>query len=295
MFGFIRPVKPELKVREVERFKQVYCGLCHAIKERYGSFHTMFLSYDMTFMALLLSSLEEDEPAIVYKRCAASPIIKKPSCIMDNSIEHTADLSVLLNYHKLNDTIMDEKAVKRSAARVLKAMAKPAYKKAKAKNPKADEIMYSCLKELSEIEKAKTASLDKPADAFARLMTCAVKDSYSNYTARILKQLFYHTGRWVYLIDACADLKDDLKSGLYNPVALRFGLNEPDLSKVREPLEITLERSLIDIYNAFQLLDVKRDYELMENIICLGMPMVTRQVLDGTYQSNGGQNRHGSL
>lgn len=295
MFGFIRPVKPELKVREVERFKQVYCGLCHAIKEKYGNFHTMFLSYDMTFMALLLSSLEEDEPSVTYKRCVASPIIKKPSCTMDSGIEHTANLSVLLNYHKLSDTIMDEKTLKRSAARILKVMAKPAYKKASIENPKADQIMRKCLYELSEIEKANTTSLDKPADAFARLMTCAVKDNYSDYTKRVLKQLFYHTGRWVYLIDACADLKDDLKAGLYNPVALRFGLNEPDLSKVREPLEITLERSLIDIYNAFQLLDIKRDYELMENIICLGMPMVTRQVLDGTYQSNGGQNRHGSL
>ena len=295
MFGFIRPVKSELKVREVERFKQVYCGLCHAIKEKYGSFHTMFLSYDMTFMALLLSSLEEDEPSITYKRCVASPIIKKPSCTMDCGIEHTANLSVLLNYHKLNDTIMDEKTVKRSAARALKVMAKHAYKKASMENPKADQIMRKCLYQLSEIEKANTASLDKPADAFARLMTCAVESNYSDYTKRVLKQLFYHTGRWVYLIDACADLKDDLKAGSYNPVALRFGLNEPDLSKVREPLEITLERSLIDIYNAFQLLDIKRDYELMENIICLGMPMVTRQVLDGTYQSNGGQNRHGSL
>lgn len=295
MFGFIRPVKPELKVREVERFKQVYCGLCHAIREKYGHFHTAFLSYDMTFMALLLSSLEENEPKIVYKRCAASPVIKKPSCDIDNGIEHAADLSVLLNYHKLEDTIMDEKNVKRSAARVLKIIAKSAYKKAKIKNPKEDKIMSDCLKELSEIEKAKTASLDIPADCFARLMTCAVSDSYSDYTARVLKQLFYHTGRWVYLIDACEDLKDDLKSGLYNPVALRFGLDKPDLSKVREPLEITLERSLIDIYNAFQLLDIKRDYELMENIICLGMPMVTRQVLDGTYKSNGGQNRHGSL
>lgn len=107
--------------------------------------------------------------------------------------------------------------------------------------------------------------------------------------------MFYHTGRWVYLIDACADLADDLKSGAYNPVALRFGLTEPALSAVREDMEVTLQRSLADVYHAFQLLTIHRDRELMENIISLGMPVVTRQVLDGTYQSNGGQNRHGSL
>ena len=107
--------------------------------------------------------------------------------------------------------------------------------------------------------------------------------------------MFYHTGRWVYLIDACCDLKDDMESGAYNPVALRFALAEPALAPVREDMEITLQRSLADIYNAFELLAVQRDRELIENIICLGMPVVTRQVLDGTYQSNGGQNRHGSL
>ena len=43
MFGFIRPVKSELKVKEADRFQQVYCGLCHAIRARYGRFFTMFL------------------------------------------------------------------------------------------------------------------------------------------------------------------------------------------------------------------------------------------------------------
>ena len=49
MFGFIRPYKPELRVREVNRFQAVYCGLCHEIKDRYGRLQTYFLSYDMTF------------------------------------------------------------------------------------------------------------------------------------------------------------------------------------------------------------------------------------------------------
>lgn len=295
MFGFIRPVKSELRVREVERFQFIYCGLCHAIRERYGFLHTMFLSYDMTFLALLLSSLEENEPEIVKKRCVASPVAKRNVCTCDKGIERSADLSVLLNYHKLEDTILDEGFAKRSVARFLKATSFNAYKKAKRKNPKEDEVMISCLSDLSKIEKANTSSLDYPADAFARLMMSAVPSDLSEYTSRVLKQLFYHTGRWVYIIDACADLKDDLEKNAYNPVALRFNLKSADLSSVKDELQITLERSLIDIYNAFQLLDIKRDRELIENIICLGMPFVTRQVLDGTYKLNGGQNRHGSL
>ena len=69
MFGFIRPVKSELKVKEADRFQQVYCGLCHAIRARYGRFYTMFLSYDMTFYALVVGSGEVSVPPAERRRC----------------------------------------------------------------------------------------------------------------------------------------------------------------------------------------------------------------------------------
>lgn len=294
MFGFIRPVRPELRVREVERFQSIYCGLCHTIRQRYGWMHTMFLSYDMTFLALVLGSMEDRVQETVKKRCTASPMRAKAVCQTGSGISRAADLSVLLTHHKLCDTVTDERGLKRLGARLLRACAASGYRKACTALPKEDAAMEACLAELYALEQAHTPSLDRPADAFARLLAEAVPAA-DDATARILRQMFYHTGRWIYLIDACADLADDLKSGAYNPVALRFGLTTPSLAAVREEMEITLQRSLADIYNAFQLLSIEHDRELIENIICLGMPVVTRQVLDGTYQSNGGQNRHGSL
>lgn len=294
MFGFIRPMKPELRMREADRFQSVYCGLCHTIRQRYGPLHTMFLSYDMTFLALVLNSLEDGEQETVRKRCTASPVRAKAVCSAGGGVSRAADLSVLLQYHKLCDTVADERGIRRLAARLLCMLVAPGYRKARAALPEEDAAMEQCLGELHRLEQARTPSLDRPADAFARLLAAAVPAA-DDTTGRILRQMFYHTGRWVYLIDACADLADDLKSGAYNPVALRFGLTEPALSAVREDMEVTLQRSLADVYHAFQLLTIHRDRELMENIISLGMPVVTRQVLDGTYQSNGGQNRHGSL
>ncbi|MGM9613766.1 MAG: DUF5685 family protein [Butyricicoccus sp.] len=295
MFGFIRPVKPELRVREVERFQCVYCGLCHAIRQEYGRLHTLFLSYDMTFLALVLTSLEETAPEVVRRRCDASPVRPKAVCTAGEGIRRAADLGVLLTYHKTCDTLLDEHGAKRLAARGLRVLLHRGYQKARQRLPEEDAVMAACLDELHALEEAHTPSLDRPADTFARLLAAMVPPSADDTTARILRQMFYHTGRWVYLIDACADLEDDLKKNAYNPVALRFGLTEASLAPVREDMEITLQRSLADIYNAFELLTVQRDRELIENIICLGMPVVTRQVLDGTYQSNGGQSRHGSL
>ena len=85
------------------------------------------------------------------------------------------------------------------------------------------------------------------------------------------------------------------KTGAYNPLVQRYALKTPDITDIKQPLERTLERSLADVCTAFDLLDAQRDAEIIRNIIFLGMPTVTRQVLDGTYQPNGGRGKHGSL
>lgn len=294
MFGFIRPIKSELRVREVERFRNIYCGLCRLIKHQFGRLHTYFLSYDMTFMALVLCCLEENNPGLERHRCDANPIIPHDMACASPGLIRSSQISVLLNYHKLCDTFRDEHGMKHVVARVALQGVSSSYRKVRAALPEVDQAMQRCLKELSELEADSVPSLDQPADTFARLLTSAVP-STGDSSERILCQMFYHIGRWVYLIDACVDLESDWKSGAYNPIALRFGLTVPSLEPIKQELESTLQRSLADIYNAFELLTVYRDRELIENIICLGLPTVTRQVLDGTYQSNGGQNRHGSL
>lgn len=294
MFGFIRPVKSELRVREAERFQCVYCGLCHAIRARYGRFYTFFLSYDMTFVALLFESLAKEGAETIQKRCDASPVRSRKVLQQDDVLDTVADLSVLLTYHKIADTIADERGIKRQAAQFLRQMAHRAYQKARARQPQVDETMVQCLAQQAALEKAQVPSIDQAADPTARMLSaCAPQDGTDE--ARVLKELFYHIGRWVYLIDACQDIAQDFASGNYNPIGLRFALTQPILTPIKDELEITLARSLAAVHAAFTLLPIKRDREILENIICLGLPTVTRQVLDGSYQSNGGHKRHGSL
>ena len=61
MFGYIIVNKQELKFREFDVYQSYYCGLCQSLKERFGRRGQLTLSYDMTFVALLLSALY-DEP-----------------------------------------------------------------------------------------------------------------------------------------------------------------------------------------------------------------------------------------
>ena len=57
MFGYVTIHEPELKVKDLNKYKAYYCGLCRVLKEDYGFMGQMTLTYDMTFAIILLSSL----------------------------------------------------------------------------------------------------------------------------------------------------------------------------------------------------------------------------------------------
>lgn len=293
MFGFVRPLRSELKVREWERFQSVYCGLCHAIRRQYGVMQTVMLSYDCTYLALVLCALEENGGETCKKRCMMHPFRRRACAAQSAGMQRAAAVSVILTYHKLEDTVSDERGLKRFGAKLMRMALRRGYRKAAHDLPEFDRSTRRCLDELSQLEKQKTASLDRPADAFARILRAAVADY--NADSMVLEEMFYHTGRWIYLIDACDDLKDDFSSGSYNPVILRWQLTQPTLEPIRGNMNHTLLQSLAASYHAYILLRPYRDAGIIENILCQGLPEVTRQVLEGTFMNDGGKNRHGSL
>lgn len=294
MFGFIRPVKGELKVKEAERFQQVYCGLCHEIQDSYGRFYTWFLSYDMTFYALMLGCDTGASAPACKKRCIASPLCGKACCPSCHALGSAADISVLLCYHKMHDSVQDSKGVKKLAAKLLCFFGRRGYRKAQEKCPTQDAKMRKALSDLQVLEREMCDSMDRAADASARL-TAAMVPETGDALERVRYQMFYHIGRWLYLLDAAADVEEDMENGNYNPVILRYGLTKPMLDEVKETLLRTLERSLVEVCMAFDLLAPMQDEELLRNIIFLGMPVATKQVMDGAYQTNGGWGKHGSL
>ncbi len=293
MFGYIKPAKSELKVRELERFQSVYCGLCHTIRKEYGIFHTTFLSFDSTFLALVLDAFY-DNCDTCHKRCIASPFRKKCIAVQNSSLEYAAAVNVILSYEKLEDTVCDETGGKRFFAKILKCICQHGYQKARKKLPLFAEETTFQLSQLRILEQEQTPSLDRPADTFAKILQAAVPKTEDN-RERILQQFFYHIGRYIYLIDACYDIRKDFESGNYNPILLRYHLKEPELQPVRDNLELTIANSIGAVSAAYQLLELKKDAGILENIIFLSMPLVLKEVLNGTYFNNGGKGNHGSL
>ena len=69
MFGYIRVSKGDLKVKEYEFYKAVYCTLCKTMGREYSLLSRFTLSYDFTFLALLNMSLKDGCDAVEKKHC----------------------------------------------------------------------------------------------------------------------------------------------------------------------------------------------------------------------------------
>lgn len=283
MFGYVRPLKSELKVREYEQFRGIYCGLCHALKKCCGFSARFIINYDFTFLAMLISDCTE-KTKYCRKRCIASPIRKKVCVVQNGALEMCADMSVILTYWKIKDSKCDEKLPKRIAASAALLFLKRAYRKSTKRYPEFETIVRGKLLELMELEKEKCSSLDKMADCFAQILKGAVS-AFENENARVYEQMLYHIGRWIYIIDALDDYDEDAKSNSFNPLFYRFNTAGEKLSdEIREYIRITLEQSISLAASAFELLPCGPWNAILENTVYLGLPWVTGQVLAGTWQ-----------
>ena len=172
MFGYVRPFRPELKCRDFDLYRATYCGLCRCLRRRYGLAAPMLLNFDFTFLALLLWEPEEGFTPC-KGRCHANPMRKLPMCPDSPALELAADESVVLAWWKLQDDLGDEGFGKRLAVRAMSWVFRPAYRKAARLRPEFDQTAERCLKELDLLEKENCPSLDRTADAFARLLQSA--------------------------------------------------------------------------------------------------------------------------
>ena len=111
MFGYITVDKPEMKVKDFYRYKAYYCGLCKSLQENYGLKGRVTLSYDVTFLVLVLTSLYEPKEEKSESRCPIHPIKKIP--VLQNEISrYGADMNLLLAYYHFEDDWKDEKSLK---------------------------------------------------------------------------------------------------------------------------------------------------------------------------------------
>lgn len=295
MFGYVRPAAQRLTEEQQLRFEGAYCGLCHTLGRRYGLAGRMILNYDLTFLAMLLS---EGAAERCTKRCVIHPVKGRPCACGGSAFELAADMSVILTWWQIQDGIADHGFFGGLKYRAASLLLRRAYRKAKTRCPAFDERTRRHLQELSRLEGEGCPSLDAAADTFAQLLSGAAEEVAEPVKRRVLGQLLYHLGRWIYLIDAADDLKKDIKTGSYNPLPLRYVLPGDTLTDTaRQELAQTLDGSIQAMAAAFELWDFGEYGPVIESTVYQGLYAVGTAVLDGTFhqKKNAVQKKGGHL
>lgn len=281
MFGYVTIYKDELKIKDYNTFRAYYCGLCKAMGKQASQVSRLGLSYDITFLAVLLSSVQPEEPVFVPGRCMLHPAEKKP--IAENAwIDYAACMGVLLSYLKLEDDWQDERSIK---ALLGMLFLKPGVRRIKKQYGDVYEQIRSLLKRLSGLEKQNISNHDEVADCFAKILELlfAPRCIENEETKRILSWMGYNTGRWIYLVDAFADLEKDHKKQSYNPFLADYdGIGE-DLKEYQQQLAKRLEAGLTytldNIASSYELLPVSHHDAILRNILYLSLKSQQDRIL----------------
>lgn len=271
MFGYVNVYKDELKVSEYNRFRAYYCGLCKAIGRLCAQPARLGLSYDMTFLAVLLSAMDPQRTQTAAKACVAHPLVRRENVMEDRAVDYAAYMSVLLAYLKFYDDWQDERSLKALCMMVLHWRA---VRRAKRRYGAAYDRIRQLLAVLSRLEKENSSDLDAAADCFANILLMLFTPDFITdpEQKRVLAWLGYNTGRWIYILDAVADLEADEKQGGYNPLIARGYTDRADM--LRE-LEVTMTYTLHNIAASYELLKVYKNDGILKNILYLGLK--TRQ------------------
>ena len=282
MFGYIKTARDDLRVREYEYYRASYCGLCRAMGKCTGQCSRMLLSYDFAFLVNMRMALTGEKPTFQKRRCIMHPFHPRMMMELNDQLRYCADATAILAYEKCRDDIADERGWRRLKARLRRLYVASAYRCARKRLPALADSVRAHLSRLSEKEKEKRPSVDEVALIFGDLLADIVSFGLDDSTARIARRIGRQTGRFIYMVDALDDLADDARKQRFNPFLLLFG-GEP-APEEKQSIEAALVSCLADMETAFDLIDHEKDptrYEILKNILYLGMPDTARKVLYG--------------
>lgn len=213
MFGYVKAYKPELKLREFERYRAVYCALCKAIGAAYGQVPRLAVSYDLTFLLLLLQALGEEAPEMRAETCLLHPFKPHPIGQSTRLLEAGAALAVLLAEAKLADNRAD--GDRRLATGGLGLLTRGAVRKAGADWPELARTLAEGLGRVAAAEEARLGP-EPQAGAFGALLAALTERlgeaaGLEAALGRAAGCLLRELGVWVYLVDALDDFAEDVK------------------------------------------------------------------------------------
>jgi hypothetical protein len=280
MFGYVTPFKMEMKIKDYEKFKAYYCGLCNSIKSNYGNLPRLTLNYDMTFLAVLLDSLSEDKYNFTEFKCLMHPLKKRLMLNNNAALDYAAFCNTTLAYYKLMDDVQDNKS---SKSKVFSMFLKNYLKKSKVEDKVVMEYTKEKLLLLNTLEASyndlsqdEQLSIDELSHVFADLTGFIVSFYYKEATFKEnLYWLGYNLGKWIYIIDAYDDLEKDMKDNSFNAINSLLNTEHLDFKSfsvlIKPRIDFILVSCAEQCLKYLNTLPLIKNEDILYNILELGL------------------------
>ena len=201
MFGYLIVNKPEMKIKDYERYRAYYCGLCRRLYKHYGKKGQLTLSFDMTFLTILLNGLYEPKLHSGKHFCGLHPA-KRQKVMCNQLSDYAADMGILLTYYNLLDDWQDEKKLK---SLLLADSLRKSCMEITRRYPRQSRAVRDYIKKLSVCEKENTDQLDRVAGLTGTMLGEIFvfrEDEWSDD----LRTMGFFLGKFIYLMDAYEEL-----------------------------------------------------------------------------------------
>ncbi len=263
MFGYVLVNQKALPQPAFDRYRQSYCGLCRRLGALHGLRGRMTLSYDLTFLDILLCSLYEGESKEESgaDKCPAHPF-QAQAWRTAGPTDYCADMSVALHYYSAKDKWQDDKSL---TGRALMALLEKQLPEIRRRWPVQCEAIRTELAELNRLEAENCQQPDLVSACFGRLMS-ALFLYRQDHWSRELSTMGMTLGQFIYLLDAADDLEKDRKKGHYNPL---YQYSEAPDWKIA--LQEGLQSMMAQCTAAFEVLPCVADGDILRNILYSGV------------------------
>ena len=274
MFGYVTPCKMEMKIKDYEKFKAYYCGLCNSIKRNFGNLPRLTLNYDMTFLSILLDSLSESECNFIQFKCMMHPLKKRIMINNNASLDYAAFCNITLAYYKVMDDVYDNKTMK---SKVFSTFLKNYLSKSEKKYTEVMEYTKQKLSLLNTLESnCANIGIDQISHVFADLTGFIISFYYKDAPFKEdLYWLGYNLGKWIYIIDAYDDLEKDIKSDSFNAINSLLNTDKLDFENftilIKPRINFILTSCGAQCLKHLNNLPLIKNEDILTNILELGL------------------------
>lgn len=279
LLGYVKAFKPELKIRDYELYRGIYCSLCRALGRNYSPIAQLFLSYDFALAAVLRLAVLSDGCLFTQKRCPYNPAKKCLICSKKEELDLCSHAVIITVFYKIIDNMQDKGFKSKLIAYLIYPIVYFMHKKAARIAPEIEKSVANAMEEQRKAEAKKDVCLDEAAHPSANALGEVFSLGFEGENKQLLYTLGYMTGRFVYILDAADDLESDLKSGCFNPFKDADISNEAKKKEFARRVTGMLNLTQHSALEALDAIDKKRFEEILENIVFDGLNHCGERVL----------------